>query len=257
MLNENPSDFAERDRALFNTIAAKYARKDLKPAPRIARRARLEQTFRQLPRKQGLDVLEVGCGAGYGAAYLEGHYSSYLGVDYAAELIDYANEFNKRPGVEFEVRDVETMVGGKQFDVIFMIGVLHHLDKPQDVLRQLRDLLKPGGWMVANEPQRGNPIIGAARAVRKKIDPAYSEDQREYSPDELKALYVEAGYEEIKAFPQGLLSTPFAEVVLPLQPVAAALSKVSCVADSLLESMGGPVVRKLAWNVVVQGRRPA
>lgn len=251
------SEFAVRDQALFNAIAGKYARKDMAPAHREARRHRLDQTFRHLPQQTGLDILEVGCGAGYGAVYLEGRYKSYLGIDYAAELIGYAEEVNKRPGAEFEVRDVESLTGERQFDVIFMIGVLHHLDKPEAVMRQLLGILKPGGWLVANEPQRGNPVIGAARAVRKKVDKAYSEDQREYSSAELVTMYENTGYSEVKAFAQGLLSTPFAEVVMPVQPLATALSKASCAADRFLDAYGGAMIGKLAWNVVVQGRRAA
>lgn len=246
------SDFAERDRELFNTIAAKYAAKDLQPAHRHARRHRLEQTFSRLPQRDDLDVLEVGCGAGYGATYLEGRYKRYLGIDYAAELIRYANEVNKCPGAEFETCNVEALADDRKFDVVFMIGVLHHLDKPAEVLAQMRDVLKPGGWFVANEPQRGNPIIGAARAVRKRIDSAYSEDQREYSADELVALYVAAGFTDVTAFPQGLLSTPFAEVVMPAPMIASALSSASCTADRWLDPLAG----RMAWNVVVQGRRP-
>ncbi len=246
------TEFAERDRALFNAIAKQYAAKDLKPAHRDARRHRLEQTFSKLPKRNDIAILEVGCGAGYGATYLEGRYGSYLGIDYAAELIDYANQFNNRPGATFETCDVEALGHDRQFDVVFMIGVLHHLENPALVLTQMRDVLKPGGWFVANEPQRGNPAIGAARAIRKRIDSAYSEDQREYSADELIALYTEAGFVDVVAFPQGLFSTPFAEVVLPFQPVTQLLSRASCAADQMLD----PIAGRMAWNVVVQGRRP-
>ena len=110
--------------------------------------------------------------------------------------------------------------------------------------------------MVANEPQRGNPLIGAARALRKNTDPAYSEDQREYSADELLELYRAAGYEDLRVFPQGFLSTPFAEVVTPAQPVTAWLAKVACRLDDTLERLGGRFAGRLAWNVVAQGRRP-
>lgn len=246
------SDFAERDRSLFNAIAEKYAAKDLQPAHRYARRHRLEQTFSRLPTKADIAILEVGCGAGFGAAYLEGRYRSYLGIDYASELIRYANEVNKRPGASFETCDVEALGKERKFDIVFMIGVLHHLDKPASVLGQMRDVLKPGGWFLANEPQRGNPVVGAARAIRKRTDAAYSADQREYSASELVELYKQAGFVDILAFSQGLLSTPFAEVMMPAPHLASALSKASCAADRVLN----PIVGRLAWNIVVQGRRP-
>ena len=246
--------FAERDRALFDRIASGYARKDLSPAAQLARRQRLDQTLLHLPRPKGLDMLEVGCGAGFAADYLEGRYKSYLGVDYSAELIRFAKQENRRKGAEFICMDVEALTSERQFDTIFMIGVLHHLEKPLEVMQQLRRLLRPGGVLVVNEPQRGNPVVGMARKLRKKFDSGYSEDQREYSPAELVSLFGEAGYTEVGAFPQGVLSTPFAEIVMPFQKIAKNVAILSCAADRWLESHDNAVTRKVAWNVVVQGR---
>ncbi len=49
-----------RDRALFDTIAHKYCRKDLDPASRLARCCRLEQTLGCLAVGHDISLLEVG-----------------------------------------------------------------------------------------------------------------------------------------------------------------------------------------------------
>jgi SAM-dependent methyltransferase len=251
------SEFAERDRELFERIAQDYARKDLRPAHRLARRHRLLQTLRMVPNRQDLEVLEVGCGAGYAAAYMKGLYRRFVGIDYSEQLIRYATEVNKQPGASFRICDVEDLESDRQFDLIFMIGVLHHLARPELVLQHLRACLKPGGWLVANEPRRGNPLIDVARYVRKRIDSSYSADQREYSPEELRSLYEAAGFRNVTTFPQGIFSTPIAEVVLPLQVAATVLSKIGCSLDTWLESHAQAMVKGIAWNVVVQGQRSA
>jgi 2-polyprenyl-3-methyl-5-hydroxy-6-metoxy-1,4-benzoquinol methylase len=74
--------------------------------------------------------MEAGCGAGFSAAYLEGKYSRFHGIDYASKLIELANHLNNRAGVTFataNIKDVGTTEPGR-FDAIFMIGVLHHLN---------------------------------------------------------------------------------------------------------------------------------
>ena len=87
-----PSELAAADRARFNAIALEYCRKDLSPAASVARRHRLRQTLRPIVLDGKLSILEVGCGAGFSARYLEGMYSSYTGLDYAENLIEYARQ---------------------------------------------------------------------------------------------------------------------------------------------------------------------
>ncbi len=43
-------------------------------------------------------------------------------------------------------------------------------------LNHLKTLIKPGGWIVANEPQSSNPIINGTKR-EKYIDRDYSSEQ--------------------------------------------------------------------------------
>jgi len=157
----------ERDHALFDRVAADYHRKDLMPAHRRARRHRLMQTLRSVGLPPGCSVLEVGCGAGFAADYLSGRYGKYMGIDYSQELIGYARKYNALSGVRFEVSNVNEFESDQRFDLILMIGLLHHLDDPEKILTKMAALLKPGGWVVANEPQSGNPLFQIARKLRR------------------------------------------------------------------------------------------
>jgi SAM-dependent methyltransferase len=244
----------ENDRALFDRIARDYVRKDLTDSCRIAREQRLRQTLRPVGDRVG-HVLEVGCGGGFSARYLEGLYDSYTGVDYSEELIKYARHFNGGAGREFVCANVRDFDSERRFDVVFMVGVLHHMPEPALVLSGLRDLLAPRGVVVVNEPQRGNPAVSALRWMRKRVDPSYSADQVEFSEPEICELFASAGL-EARCFAQGIFSTPFAET-RPLPPVASlALSRVATAIDPWLErAMNGGLLRRLAWNVAVVGKR--
>jgi hypothetical protein len=93
------------------------------------------------------------------------------------------------------------------------------------------------------------------RVIRKKVDSAYSEDQREYNEAELRDLFKQSGYMDIATYPQGFFSTPFAEVAMPMQRLATSLAQTACKLDGKLESGNSTILKKLAWNLVVAGRK--
>lgn len=243
----------EKDRALFDRIATSYAQKDLRESSRIAREQRLRQTVKTLGGHLG-HVLEVGCGAGFTARYLEGSYATYTGVDYSDELVHYAREHNGGPGREFVCANIKDFSPAREFDVILMVGVLHHIPEAEEALADMRALLTPGGVVVANEPQRGNPAISALRWVRKRVDRNYSSDQIEFSEHELTDLFERSGY-SVESFPQGVFTTPFAETRPLPERMSRPLSRLATAVDPTLERlMAGRRARRLAWNVVVVGK---
>lgn len=255
MMNEGGSDKKERDRKLFDSIAHHYVRKDLLPAQIAARRCRLRQTISRVENPQKQKFLEVGCGAGFAAKYLDGLYAEYLGIDYSSELISLAENFNSDKNVRFIALDIDEFETIELFDVVFMIGLLHHLVDPVSSLARITRFVSPGGWIVANEPQSGNPAITVARKIRKLIDPAYSADQKEFSRKEILKIFEQSGLEQISIFPQGIFSPPFAEVAMPAQAVFAPLSKFACIVDVSLENLFPKLLNRIAWNLVAVGRK--
>lgn len=254
MTNRPAGNNAEKDQALFNSIAHSYFQKDLHPAHRLARKLRLEQTIGNVDHINMPSILEVGCGGGFAAEYLAGKYSYYLGLDYSAELISFAEKQHQIPAANFTVADIATFDTEIRFDVILMVGLLHHLEDPSGILSSITRFLKPGGKIYANEPQNGNPVISFARWIRKKIDSSYSEDQLEYSRKDLIEMSKRAGLDQITVRPQGLLSTPFAEVSLPLQWLMTPISKACCVVDHFLEKNISTLLMYLSWNLVLEAK---
>lgn len=250
------SEHEIRDRDLFNQIASTYCAKDLARSSKAARKLRLVQSLRRVPWKPGMSILEIGCGGGFTAEYVAGRYQEYVGVDYSDELIDYARAHHGGPGVRFEPVNIKDFRDHRSFDVALMIGVLHHLDDLQETLGGIMGLIKPGGWLVANEPHPANPAIHMARRMRKSIDRKYSSDQKELSGRELRQALDDAGFREVSLVPQGVFSTPFAEV--PLRPEAfwAPVCHLACLMDRAVEASLGRLLYPLSWNLVVIGRKP-
>jgi len=246
-----------RDRALFDAIAEKYAKKDMFKSSRLARRNRLVRTLDGLDLSGCLgDVLEVGCGAGCSTEYLDGRFLSFTGIDYSEQLIDFANGKFANSRCHFEVANVKDFKPGREFDLIFMIGVLHHLDDISLCIARMVEILRPGGWLVANEPQPANRFIRGLRAIRKKIDQNYSDEQSQMAFADLENYFLNAGLDKIESRPQGIFSTPFAEVVLEPQAITAPLSAVCCLLDRFFESTFPRFSRMLSWNAIAKGCKP-
>ncbi len=243
-----------REHQLFDAIAARYCCKDLLPASRRARWLRLEQTLRDMPLSSTTQLLEVGCGAGFAARYLQGRYGSYVGIDQSEQLIDLARTYNASEVARFHATDIARYEPETRFGGIFMIGVLHHLTDPVRILELITEWLTPDGWLVVNEPQPANPLFSYARRVRKHIHKDYSTEQEEISAAQLTAMFTEAGLCDVCVTPQGLFSTPFAEVIIRPLPLARLLSVSACALDRALEKTARPVLHRLSWNLIAAGR---
>lgn len=246
---------SQSDKALFDTISDRYVKKDLTRTSRAARAHRLRQTLALLPVSDAKPrILEVGCGAGFSATYLKGLYARYVGVDYSARLIDLARRHNTGPDVEFVCAHLEELQTVERFDLVLMIGVLHHLTDPAAALAGLGRWLTPGGAVIVNEPQSANPLINSLRLLRKTLDPDYSREQREFSATELRMLFESSGLRDVRLRAQGLFSTPLAEVILRPDALFAPIARIAIGVDGWLERRLPRLLMPFAWNVVVAGR---
>lgn len=78
-------------------------------------------------------VLEIGCGLGRWAEFFHDKCDTYLGIDYAENLIELANENYKYDNCHFQVMsaldiNIDNLIIKPPFDVIFIAGVLIYLN---------------------------------------------------------------------------------------------------------------------------------
>ena len=116
-----------------------------------------EIVFARAGLAQAMRVLDVGCGAGdvsLLAAAFVGPSGSVLGIDQSPESVSLARERAKAAGldnVRFEVARLEEFREGGPFDALVGRLVLLYLKEPAVVLRQLAELVRPGGVIVFHE----------------------------------------------------------------------------------------------------------
>ena len=204
-------DEVERQRAHFESISQHYLTARAS-ANHLTLKALLWNDFltrnaRRLGRVE--QVLEPMCGYGEGKAILEaglGTTFEYVGFDYSRPLVEEASR--RLPGSRIFVQDITRFEAQAQFDVVMLIGGLHHVHAHSlEVLRRLSNALKPGGCMISFEPTHNNAI---ARRVRERIYRRNAlfdaQTERGYDLAELNTLYAGAGLDILdQAFP-GLLA---------------------------------------------------
>ena len=99
---------------------------------------------------EGLDVLDIGCGAGRALLRMaETHPASrFTGYDFSEEAIELARAEARRcaiPNVRFEARDVAELGETEAYDLIMAFDAIHDQARPGDVLRSIAAALRPDG----------------------------------------------------------------------------------------------------------------
>ena len=112
---------------------------------------------RVLPHLQPLKnrlILDVGCGNGYHCWRMLGAGAKrVIGIDPSAKFVFQFNAIKKYAGHELPIDllplGIEHMPAKMAaFDTVFSMGILYHGGVPMDHLRELRELLRPGGQLV-------------------------------------------------------------------------------------------------------------
>ncbi|MQX51944.1 class I SAM-dependent methyltransferase [Alcanivorax sediminis] len=134
----------------WNRTAKRYA---LRPvADPGAYQKKLEVTQSYL--RPDMNVLEFGCGTGTTAFHHAPSVQRYLGTDASPNMIEIArNKLAKKPvpQLDFEVATLSRLSGKEHFfDAVLGLNILHLMSDPEETVRQVFDLLKPGGIFVSN-----------------------------------------------------------------------------------------------------------
>ncbi|MFA5800416.1 MAG: class I SAM-dependent methyltransferase [Candidatus Peribacteraceae bacterium] len=100
------------------------------------------------------EVLDCGCGGGQHLEFIAPLCRSAVGVDLNA-LLSARKRTAKFGSVSLVEADIATMDLGRQFDIVYSIGVLHHTDDPTASFRNIAKHCKPGGrvivWVYSRE----------------------------------------------------------------------------------------------------------
>ncbi|MFA6129528.1 MAG: class I SAM-dependent methyltransferase [Candidatus Omnitrophota bacterium] len=97
------------------------------------------------------DVLDIGCGEGYGSDFMAGFAKSVLGIDYDKDAVGYAKNKYHKAGLEFLLLDIKNLESlGRRFDVICSFQNIEHIQDTKKLLEDISGLLNDGGVFICS-----------------------------------------------------------------------------------------------------------
>ena len=101
------------------------------------------------------DILDAGCGAGYGAAELAKGGAQVVGVDVSPEAIAHARSNYPAPNIRFEEASCTAIPANDgAFGMITAFEVIEHLPEWREFLTEARRVLHPDGLFLVSTPNR-------------------------------------------------------------------------------------------------------
>ena len=157
-------------------------------------------------------ILDLGCGNGQNAIKASQKVRKIIGIDLDESMIEIAKRSSQRLGiknVKFETANLENKLKyeDNSFDKIMFLDVLEHLRKRNQILKEIKRVLKPQGLLFLGVPNSQTSWKKLQRSVgfNSYSDPGH---KIEYSEVEIKSLLKKQAF-KIERFDYGKFDTPF------------------------------------------------
>ncbi|KMO78617.1 MAG: class I SAM-dependent methyltransferase [Mycolicibacterium rufum] len=140
---------------------------------------------RLLDRCRDRDVLEAGCGEGYGADLIADVARGVIGLDYDESAVAHVRA--RYPRVDMRHGNLAALpLADESVDVVVNFQVIEHLWDQGQFVAECRRVLRPGGLLLMSTPNR----ITFSPGLDTPVNPFHT---RELNAAELTELLVDAG----------------------------------------------------------------
>jgi 2-polyprenyl-3-methyl-5-hydroxy-6-metoxy-1,4-benzoquinol methylase len=166
--------------------------------------------YRQLVRNlRPNSILDVGCAQGTLALLLAEAGYKVVANDIRVDFLEYAKSRYEHGDIEFVAGNVFEVQLTQRFDLVFANQIIEHLVYPTEFLRQLSDLLNPGGHVIVTTPNHsyfknslptyagiGDPALHVDRQFTADADGHFFA----YTAEELTEFAKAAGFRRVSPF---------------------------------------------------------
>ncbi|MCE7747022.1 MAG: class I SAM-dependent methyltransferase [Candidatus Heimdallarchaeota archaeon] len=169
-----------------------------------------DKIVKKLKEISGGKILDIGTGGGGFVGFLKQalkSFDSFIGIDLNEEKLKKAE---KRFGTiaQFKKMNAEKLdFQDETFDVVSMASSLHHLERPEEVLKEMFRVVKPQGYLIIQEMYSNLTQTEAQLTTLQdhhfgaKIDTLLGEYHREtYTKEEIKGIVSILNAEELEIF---------------------------------------------------------
>jgi 2-polyprenyl-3-methyl-5-hydroxy-6-metoxy-1,4-benzoquinol methylase len=217
---------------------------------------------------RGLKLLDIGAGLGESAVYFALQGAEVTAADLSPAMVQCASDLARHHGVKISgiVGAAESLnVPDNHFDLVYIANTIHHVTDKAAVFERIRRALRPGGRFFSIDPLAYNPVINVYRRMANQVRTA---DERPLTFADVslaRRFFVDVGHREFWIASLALFLKyylvnrvhPNAERYWklifkedakslwwwrPLQTVDRGLTRV-------------PLLRRMAWNMVMWGRK--
>jgi len=225
---------------------------------------------RHLGGLDGQRVLDVGAGLGESSVYFALKGAKVTTSDLSPGMVERALELGRAHGVELEgvVSAGESLgVEPGAFDIVYVANTIHHVTDRDALYKQIRSAMRPGGLFVSWDPIAYNPAINIYRRMATDVR---TPDERPLTFADVKHVsehFESAGHREFWISTLALFAKYYLvdqvhpnderywKKILTETDRSLWWWKPLAGVDSVLTRV--PLVRRLAWNMVMWGTRGA
>ena len=133
----------------------------------------------------------------------------YLATDTSKKVLKAAKLNDNRPTYKFIDLEKEIKLKTK-FDVIVLKGVIHHIKKPEIILKKIKIILKKNGCIVISEPNLSSIVANTLKWILIKFFKISMEDSPygQYEIKKINKAIIRSGLRVSKKWYSGLLLIP-------------------------------------------------
>jgi len=158
------------------------------------------QRYKYASREIHGDILDVGCGLGYGSKMLYDDYKSVIAFDISKDAILYAKK--KYKGPIYLRADAQTLPFKDEiFDSVVALEIIEHVNSDIQMLKEIFRVLKKNGILILSTPNvahlqnRIKSLLLMKNLIKKYAHkPKNPYHKREYTPKQIAKLLKSAGF---------------------------------------------------------------